>query len=382
MTDPWTPFRFGGGRTLPNRFLLAPMTTDASDPDGMVSAGERAFVRRRSLSGFGGLISSCAYVHEDGRSWNGIGAAKPGHLPSLEALAGDLRAGGGLAILQIYDGGRIARPALIGEGRMRAPSAVASLRPGALTPREMTGAEVDDLVGCFGAAAERARQAGFDGVELHGANHYLLHQFFSPRANRRRDRWGGDRDARMRFPLAVVQAAREAVGPGMVLGYRITPFEPEPDGYGLDDALALVDRLAGLGLDYIHVSLDDFRLQRPQREDRNYMVASAPTGGDGRSPLAEIRAVIAGRCAVVACGGVGTLADARAAMAAGGDLVAVGRAPLIDPDWLRKLADGREADIALRFPHAPEEIAARCAIPPRMVDYLLSRPGWIKREDA
>lgn len=382
MTDPWTPFRFGGGRTLPNRFLLAPMTTDASDPDGMVSAGERAFVRRRSLSGFGGLISSCAYVHEDGRSWNGIGAAKPGHLPSLEALAGDLRAGGGLAILQIYDGGRIARPALIGEGRMRAPSAVASLRPGALTPREMTGAEVDDLVGCFGAAAERARQAGFDGVELHGANHYLLHQFFSPRANRRLDRWGGDRDARMRFPLAVVQAAREALGPGMVLGYRITPFEPEPDGYRLDDALALVDRLAGLGLDYIHVSLDDFRLQQPQREDRNYLVASAPTGGDGRSPLAEIRAVIAGRCAVVACGGVGTLADAQTAMAAGGDLVAAGRAPLIDPDWLRKLADGREADITVRFPHAPEDIAARCAIPPRMVDYLLSRPGWIKREDA
>jgi len=382
MTDPWTPLRLNGGAVAQNRFVLAPMTTDASDPGGIVTPEELAYLRRRATSGFGMALSSCAYVHDDGRSWHGIGAAGPEHDASLASVAAALKAGGGLGILQIYDGGRISRPAMVGEGRMRAPSAIASARPGAETPRAMSEADIAELVVAFGAATVRAIAAGFDGVELHGANHYMLHQFSSPRANRRDDGWGGDRDRRLRFPLAVARAAREAAGPERIVGYRITPFEPEPDGYKLDDALVLVDRLAQAGMDYIHVSLDNFRLQQPQREDRSYLVPSAPTGSDGRSPIAAIRDVVAGRCAVIACGGIRTLGDARDALAAGGDFVAAARAPLVDPDWLAKLRDGAESEILAGLPQDREVIAERCAIPPRMIDYLLGRPGWIPREEA
>src|SRR5258708_8605840 len=94
-----------------------------------------------------------------------------------------MRAAGGLAILQIYDGGRIAKPELTGEQCLRAPSAVASLRPGAKTPRAMTSDEVASLIADFREAASLARKAGFDGVEIHGANHYAVHQFFSLRSN-------------------------------------------------------------------------------------------------------------------------------------------------------------------------------------------------------
>src|SRR5215218_5339283 len=173
----WSPFRFNSGREMANRFAIAPLTTDSSHEDGTATEDELEFVRRRAASGFGVTISSAAYVADDGRSWQGIGAAHDGHLPSLRRLADAMRAAGGLAILQIYDGGRIAKPELIGEHSMRAASAVASLRPGAKTPRAMTSDEVEGLVASFGKAASLARKAGFDGVEIHGANHYAVHQF-------------------------------------------------------------------------------------------------------------------------------------------------------------------------------------------------------------
>src|SRR6195256_477912 len=259
----WSPFRFNSGRGLSNRFFIAPLKTDSSHDDGTAPENELEFVRRRAANGFGATISSAAYVEQDGRSWQGIGAAHDGHLSSLRQLADAMRAAGGLAILQIYDGGRIAKPELIGEQCLRAPSAVASLRPGAKTPRAMTAGEVEALVASFREAASLARNAGFDGVKIHGANHYAVHQFFSPRANHRVDHWGGTLAKRMNFPLAVAQAVRDALGPELIAGYRVTPFEAEADGYTLEDAKLLCSELARLNLDYISVSLDDYRMSRP-----------------------------------------------------------------------------------------------------------------------
>ena len=138
----WSPLRFNSGREMANRFAMAPLTTDSSHEDGTATEHELEFVRRRAASGFGAVISSAAYVEQDGRSWQGIGATHDGHLSSLHRLAEAMRAAGGLAILQIYDGGRIAKPELIAEQCLRAPSAVASLRPGAMTPRAMTSAHL------------------------------------------------------------------------------------------------------------------------------------------------------------------------------------------------------------------------------------------------
>src|ERR1700749_3821448 len=159
----WSPLRFNCGQEMANRFGIAPLTTDASHDDGTAADNEIEFVRRRAANGFGAVISSAAYVEQGGRSWQGIGAAHDGHLSSLRRLAEAMRAAGSLAILQIYDGGRIAKPELIGEQSLRAASAVASLRPGAKTPRAMTSDEVENLVGSFCEAASLAGKAGFDG---------------------------------------------------------------------------------------------------------------------------------------------------------------------------------------------------------------------------
>jgi 2,4-dienoyl-CoA reductase-like NADH-dependent reductase (Old Yellow Enzyme family) len=375
----WSPFRFNSGQQIANRFVIAPLTTNASHDDGTAADNELEFVRRRAAGGFGATISSAAYVEPDGRSWQGIGAAHDGHLSSLTRLSDAMRAAGGLAILQIYDGGRIARPELIGERGLRAPSAVASLRPGSKTPRAMTSDDIENLIASFAQAASLARQAGFDGVEVHGANHYAVHQFFSPRANQRTDKWGGSLSNRMNFPLAVAQAVRDALGPELIAGFRVTPFEAEADGYTLQDARQLCGELARLDLDYISVSLDDYRKSRPTGEARVYDDAAKKTFTLAENPITEFARIIAGRSAVMASGGIRTCKDAEGAIALGADLVAIGRAVVVDPEWLAKVRSEREASILAGLPKDEREIAEALSIPPRMVEYLLSRPGWIPR---
>ncbi|QXJ22607.1 flavin oxidoreductase [Actinomadura graeca] len=376
-TSPWLPLRLKSGAVLPNRFVLAPMTTDSANPDGTVSDAELRYLERRCANPFAMTISSCAYVDDDGRSWQGIGAARDGHLASLRSVAAAM--GGGLSVLQLYDGGRISNPALVGADGLRAPSAVPSLRPGARTPRALTGPEVSGLLGRFVDAALRGERAGFGGIELHGANHYLIHQFFSPRANRRTDRWGGDRERRMRFPLEVAAAVRAALGPRTVLGFRVNPFESEPGGFRLQDAAELASRLAGAGVDYVHISMDDFRRRSPQREDRDWTATGDAVRADG-NPITAISGAVGGRCVVIASGGVTSADDARTALLAGADLVAVGRAAVIDPEWLTAIGDGGGRSPRSRLPADRDEIESALTLPSRMVTYLLSRPDWLPRE--
>jgi 2,4-dienoyl-CoA reductase-like NADH-dependent reductase (Old Yellow Enzyme family) len=155
----WSPLKFRCGLEIANRFVIAPLTTNSSHEDGTATDSELAFVQRRAASGFGAIISSAAYVEEDGRSWRGIGATRDGHLPRLRDLADAMRASGGLAVLQVYDGGRIAIPEIIGGTRMRAASAIPSLRPGSNTPRAMTSEEVECLVASFFWARGLSRAA-------------------------------------------------------------------------------------------------------------------------------------------------------------------------------------------------------------------------------
>ncbi len=183
----------------------------------------------------------------------------------------------------------------------------------------------------------------------------------------------------MNFPLAVAQAVRDALGPKLITGFRVTPFEAEADGYTLEDAKLLCDELAKLNLDYISVSLDDYRTSRPTGETRVYNIPLEKSYAPAESPITELAHVIAGRCAVMASGGIKTYIDAEGAIKMGADLVAVGRAVVVDPEWLSKIRSKSEASILAGLPKNELEIAKALSIPARMVEYLLSRPGWIPR---
>lgn len=377
---PWSPLTLGCGATLRNRFMLAPMTTDSSCDGGVASQDELAYLHRRCSTEFAAAITSCAYVHEDGRSWRGIGATQEEHRGSLRRVAEACHAGGGLAILQLYDSGRLAHPGLVQPEAMRAPSAIASLRPGAIRPRAMEEGEVEHLLQCFVRAAVMGIEAGFDGIELHGGNHYLLHQFFSPRANARDDKWGGTLEKRMRFALELTTAVRRAIGNRAVLGYRVNPFEAEAEGYTLAQASQFSSSLCELGVDYIHISMDDFRKRSPQREDRDWTAPERKA--DAENPIAVLSASVRRRAAVVASGGIRTMADVDDALAAGADLLAIGRAALIDPEWATKLSQGQDGETRRTLPATAERIASELTIPAPMVDYILSRPGWMPRDGA
>lgn len=375
----WSPLALSCGATLRNRFLLAPMTTDSSCADGVASNDELNYIRRRCSTDFAAGITSCAYVHEDGRSWRGIGATQHSHRDSLRDVANAVRAGGGLAILQLYDSGRLAHPQLVDAAQIRAPSAIASLRPGAIRPRAMETEEVEHLLQCFVSAASMAMDAGFDGIELHGGNHYLLHQFFSPRANIRDDKWGGSLDKRMRFALELTAAVRRTIGHRAILGYRVNPVESEAGGYTLKEASQFSSKLCEVGIDYIHISMDDFRKRSPQREDRDWTAPERAT--DNENPIEVLAKTVGQRAAVVASGGIRTISDANDAMAAGADLLAIGRAALIDPEWITKLAEKSSEPIRRLLPATADRIVSELTMPEPMVKYVLSRPGWLPRED-
>jgi 2,4-dienoyl-CoA reductase-like NADH-dependent reductase (Old Yellow Enzyme family) len=179
----------------------------------------------------------------------------------------------------------------------------------------------------------------------------------------------------MNFPLAVAQAVRDALGPKLITGFRVTPFESEPDGYTLEDAKLLCNELAKLDLDYISVSLDDYRKSRPVGETRVYDGQVEKSYTPAESPITEFARVIAGRSAVMASGGIKTCIDAEGAIKMGADLVAVGRAVVVDPEWLSKVRSKSEASILAGLPKDELEIARALSISSRSFSLIPSRPG-------
>ena len=186
---------------IKNPIVMAPMTTFSGNPDGTVSEAELIYYKTRSRD-VGIVITAATYVRPSGKGFSGQFAAyNDSFLPGLKKLSQTIKGEGALAILQIFHGGRMAIPAEIPDGQTISASAIAPERKGSMTPKEMTEIEIQDIINAFGETTSLAIDAGFDGVEIHGANTYLLQQFFSPHSNRREDSWGGSLEKRMKFPL-------------------------------------------------------------------------------------------------------------------------------------------------------------------------------------
>ncbi len=349
------------GVTLPNRLALAPMTTYSSQEDGTISDAEVEYLRRRVAGGLGTIITAACYVERVGQGFVGQWACDDDrHLPSLRRAAAAIKGEGAVALLQIHDAGRMSDPRVI-DWTPRSASNVAAPRPNFLQPRPMTEAEIHGSIAAFAAAARRAMEAGYDGVEIHGANTYLIQQFFSPHSNRRDDDWGGDLRRRMRFPLAIAEAVRAAVGRDAVVGYRFSSEEIEEPGITMADTLQLIDALSNLDLDYLHISLSHYNLGS-LRDER-----------DTRSRIGLVADEIDGRTALMGVGSVLTREDAENVLAAGADLVAVGRAALTEPDWACKIRNGEPVRTCV----LPEGGGEEAALPPPLYQKILSVPGWV-----
>ncbi|MED4224665.1 NADH-dependent flavin oxidoreductase [Neobacillus cucumis] len=358
-------FTFPSGVQVKNRIVLAPMTNFSSNPDGTVTDAEVKYYARRS-SGVGMVVTACTYVTANGKGFQGeFGGDRDEFIPSLQQLASGIKEQGAKAVLQIFHGGRQCPPELVPNKEVVSASAVPAEGGGKPVPRELTDQEIEAIIHDFGQTTRRAIEAGYDGVEIHGANGYLIQQFFSPHSNRREDRWGGNIEKRLTFPLSVVDEVKKVVaehaeGP-FIIGYRFSPEEPETPGITMADTFVLIDALLEKKLDYLHVSLQDFWSQ-PRR------------GVDDNRPRIEIiQERVGQKVPVIGVGSLYTADDVLKASQTGVPFIALGRELIIDPDWVQKVKEGRESEIVTKIDKGKQE---ELMVPDPLWQAIIHSPGW------
>lgn len=328
------------GVTLRNRVVMPPMNTNFANADGSVSDRFTRYYVERGRGGAALLIVSSAYVDPAARKRMGaLLLHDDGFIPGLRAFTDAVHSTGARVLQQLNHNGRL----LTSSRELRTaatsgavgPSAVPHLTTGQV-PRVLTVEEIRELVEKFGQAARRAREAGFDGVEIHGCHGYLLNQFFSCYSNRRTDDYGGTLENRMRFPLEVYRRVRELTGDAFLVSFRVSGREYAPVETPLPDVIAFSRRLAQEGVDLLHVSAGN-------SETPDMVLRMIPPGSTPRACYADLAAAVRAnvRVPVIAVGRITTPEVAEQILRAGkADLVATGRALIADPYWPAKAERG------------------------------------------
>ncbi|MGW4514659.1 alkene reductase [Streptomyces sp. NPDC004393] len=270
MTTAFDPIVLGG-RHLANRVAMAPMTRSrAYGPGAEPTELMATYYAQRAAAGL--IVTEGIQPSPVGQGYPDTpGLHTSGQVRAWRTVTDAVHREGGVIFAQLMHTGRIGHPSLLPDGLVPvAPSAVAAegqvfTHEGPkdfVTPRELSEAEIRQTIDDFATAARNAIEAGFDGVEIHGANGYLIHQFLAPDTNLRTDGWGGDTEGRIRFAAEIVTAVAEAIGSHR-LGLRISPGNPyndmSEDNPG-EVYAALLDRISGLGLAYLHL------LEGPDRD--------------------------------------------------------------------------------------------------------------------
>ncbi|GEQ48798.1 NADH-dependent flavin oxidoreductase [Tetragenococcus koreensis] len=360
------PFQFNNGVSLKNKVVMAPMTTMSSFYNGKITQDELNYFAARA-GGPGMVITSVANVSEIGKGFEGeLSVASDDMLPGLTKLAATIKKDGAKAILQIFNAGRKSTTSVLrGETPVSASAVAAEFPPESETPRALEQEEIEQIIVDFGTATRRAIQAGFDGVELHGANTYLLQQFYSAHSNRRTDEWGATLEKRMKFPLAVIKEVTETIKQyapsSFLLGYRVSPEEVETPGIRLEDTLYLAKQIQNQ-IDYLHLFMGSYK--RTSLNDPN----------DTTPILEQFAARVGRKTPLIGIGSVETPEDANEVLDNGGDLVAVGRELLREPQWVQKIQSGDEASIRNTMSLSDME---ELSIPGAMQTYLQESFGSV-----
>lgn len=327
---------------LDNRFVLAPLTHVSSNDDGSISNEEVVYMEQRSKD-VGLAISAASNVTDLGKAFPGQpSVAHDSNIDGLKRLAQAMKKNGAKAVVQIHHGGAQSLPNLTPNGDVAAPTPISLKSFGEQEEhhaREITEDEIKQTIKAFGEATRRVIEAGFDGVEIHGANHYLIHQFVSPYYNRREDEWGKDR---LKFALNVVDEVTETVqqygNEDFIVGYRFSPEEAESPGISMEITGSLVKHLIDKPLDYLHVSLMDIHSEtREGKYEGQERIKLLLEWIDGRMPLVGIGSIFTAEQALEAIESTNV------------ELVALGREILLDHNFISKIKDGKEDEIISHF---------------------------------
>lgn len=320
---------------VPNRVWMAPMCQYSCGPDGLPTDWHTTHYVSRAVGGVGLMLLEATAVSAQGRigPWD-LGLWNDDQRDALRPLVARIKSHGTVAGVQLSHAGRKASTARPWDGggpldlgwRVVGPSAV-PWDEGWPTPVELTPSEIAAIVSDFAASARRAREAGFDVVEIHGAHGYLISSFLSPLANHRTDAYGGSPAARMRLALEVAEAVRAEWPSGQPVFFRVSATDWTPAGFGVDDAIALSRALADVGVDLIDVSTGG-NLGRSRWQD-----FPIPVGPGYQVEFAD-RVRAEAKVPTSAVGMITTPAQADRILTDGhADAVFLGRALLRDPYW-------------------------------------------------
>ncbi len=242
-----------GGMKIPNRLVRSATAERMAHPDGTCGPQMEKLYSELAEGGAGLIILGHAGVRADGKNRPSMtGIYDDDHIPGLRKVVEAIHRYGAKAVSQINHAGRQTTPAVIGKTPL-APSAIANKATG-LTPREMTPAEIEDMIHAFGHAARRAKAAGFDAVQIHSAHGYLISTFNSPYTNTRQDEWGGTAEKRMRFITEVYREVRRQVGGDYPVLVKLNADDCLEGGITAEEVTGIAVRLERLGIDAIEIS--------------------------------------------------------------------------------------------------------------------------------
>ncbi len=326
-----------GKLTTRNRLVMPPMGTNLAREDGEVTGTQIRYYEERAQGGAGMIIVEIGGVDPGGRAIpRQIGLWDDKFIPGLSKLASAIKNAGAVAAIQIHHAGRQTATVITGSQPV-APSPI-PCPVNQETPRELTIDEIKGLVKAFGEAARRAFQAGFDLVEIHGTHGYLVNQFLSPYSNHRQDEYGGSFENRLRFALEIIQAVKEKTAPDFPVSFRMNGDEYVEGGIKLEEAKEMAKRFIDAGVNVLHVSAGVYGSPAP-----NVPVMGTPPG-----PLLHLAEGIksVSSVPVIAVAKIHEPDLAEDVLKEGkADFIAIGRGIICDPEWPKKVQEGRVGEI-------------------------------------
>lgn len=326
-----------GKMELKNRFVVPPMGTNYGTYEGFVTDEMIEYYRRRAAGGFGLIIVEVTAVDPKGKAIvNEVGLWDDEHIYGFRKLVDAVHKEGAKVIIQLHHCGRQTAPAQIFNQNPEAPSRVACPVMN-VVPDEMSVDRIWQVINQFGDAAVRAKQAGADGIEVHGAHGYLIAQFMSPHANKRVDEFGGDFEGRMKFPREIFRNIRSKVGYDYPMTFRFGYDEKVTGGRTLEESVMVARMAEEESVNALHVSIMTYGSMQ-------YMSASqAMPNGFNQFPTKAIKEAV--NIPVISVGRYTPWMAESALLNGCADFISFGRASLAEPNLPNLVKEGRTNEI-------------------------------------
>ena len=369
----FSKYTLNNGVEVPSLLCIAPITLLASNPDGSISQEERNYLKERAKN-IGLYILGSNAVSQEGIAFPNMPRAyNEKHLDSLKERAKIIKDQGALVINQIFHAGALAESKYSGMNVYTVSSELFNKTLGkkdikkSNEKKQLNNEDILRIINDFAYATELSIKAGYDGIEIHGANNYLLQQFYSGYYNKRNDEWGGSLENRMKFPLEVVDACCEIRDKynksDFIIGYRLSPEERFIDGITMTETLALVRELVKRPIQYIHIS------------QRNYFQKARRGEGKGIERLKLVHKITKGKMALIGIGGLYSSKDFNKAIKSDfSDFIATARASMLNKNLGVLLKEDRGNEINLMLdPVHPEKYC----LPNQLWSYCIKGGEWL-----